>query len=112
MQMTMTLEDCSTVRADDSPRRTGHADCLGGYHRRKGCLLPGAVLPYRGRLRGRRQASAAGSRSRIDGSDRAASRGSVVLYEDRRTTQNSKPHCTRGATAHSPEPAFSARTPH
>ena len=112
MQMTMTLEDCSrcglTILPGEPAMQTASVDIIDG----RAASSPVRSYHIGGRMRGRRQASAAGSRGRIDGSDRAASRGTVVLYEDRRTTQNTNPHCTRGATAHSPEPAFPARTPH
>ena len=82
------------MRAAHRPRRTRNAEPApylirgrhGGYHRRQGRLLAGTVLPHEGRMRGRRQASAASSRSRIDGSDRAAARQACRAF--RKTTES------------------------
>ena len=71
MQTTMT-------RAAHRPRRTRHADRLGGHHRRKGGLLPGEVLPPEGPLLRGCQAQGATPERRLDGSHRAAHEAPLV----------------------------------
>ena len=90
MQMTMTLEDCTrcglTILPGEPAMQTASVDIIGAGGR--AASSPVKSYHMRGRMRGRRQASAAGSRSRIDGSDQAA--GTRVLSSPFRKTTESR----------------------